>query len=169
MAGAERLATANTLHHVCDSPAAPADTSPTASRIHFENLVITANRLRSRRVVLLVAGIILLSLADLFITLAYLRANWMMEANPIAVFLIKNTQSPWALAAFKGVTVGTCVMLLYKLRRHLAGEVAAWCAVGILTVLSLMWHNYARHFEDHHHMILAHSAALDDQRLGLPN
>ncbi len=123
---------------------------------------------RARRVTLLVAGIIVLSVADLIITLAFLRANWMMEANPIAAYLIKTTQSPWVLAAFKAASVGICVALLYRLRQHLAGEVAAWCAVGILAVMSVMWHSYSKQFDDQHHMILAQAPLADDYRLGLP-
>ena len=123
---------------------------------------------RPRRVTLLVAGIIVLSLADLIVTLAFLRANWMMEANPIAAYLIRTTQSPWALAAFKGLSVSVCVALLYRLRRHASGEIAAWCAVGILAIMSVMWHSYSTHFDDPQHMILAQVGASEDYRLGLP-
>jgi hypothetical protein len=123
---------------------------------------------RSRRVAVLMLGVIVLSLADLFITLAYLRAQWMMEANPIAVFVIKSTQSPWSIAAFKGLTVLVCVSLLMKARKHLAAEVAAWCAVAILAVLSVMWHNYANHVEDNAALILAQTGSTDDVLLGLP-
>jgi hypothetical protein len=123
---------------------------------------------RSRRVAVLMLGVIALSVADLFITLAYLRAQWMMEANPIAVFVIKSTDSAWGIAAFKALTVLVCVSLLMKARRHLVAEIAAWCAVGILTVLSVMWHNYANHFEDHAGLILAQDSTPNDLRLGLP-
>jgi hypothetical protein len=121
---------------------------------------------RSRRVAVLVAGIILLSLADLVITIAYLRANFMFEANPIAAHLIRSTQSPWALAAFKMATVGICVFLLLKLRRYRAGEVAAWCAVGILAVMSVMWNRYAAIIDEPHIMMV--QGLVDDHRLGLP-
>jgi hypothetical protein len=123
---------------------------------------------RTRRVYLLVAGIIILSVADLVITLAFLRAHLMLEANPIAAYLIRSTQSSWALTAYKMASVGVCVGLLLKLRRHAAGEAAAWFAVGILAVLSVMWHSYSRHIDDQNFMILAHSTAMDDYRLGLP-
>lgn len=123
---------------------------------------------RSRRVALLVVGVVILSLADLVITLAYLRANWMMEANPIAAYLIKSTQSAWPLAVYKCVTVGTCVALLYRLRRHKAGEVAAWCAVGILAVMSVMWHKYSLHFDDPQEMMLVQTTVGTEYRLGLP-
>jgi hypothetical protein len=122
---------------------------------------------RSRRVVLLVAGIIILSLADLVVTIAFLRANSMMEANPIAAYLIRVTQSAWVLAAYKTLTVLICVALIYKVRKHLAGEVAAWCAVGILAVMSVMWAQYSRQLDDPQHLSLVQTMA-DDMRLGLP-
>jgi hypothetical protein len=123
---------------------------------------------RSRRVTLLVASIVILSLADLIITLAYLRAHWMMEANPIAAWLIRYTQSSWTLVAYKCATMGTCVAVLYRLRKHAAGEAAAWCAVAILTVMSLMWHNYSRQFENPEDMVLAQTHTSNDSWLGLP-
>lgn len=64
---------------------------------------------RSRRVVVLIVGIILLSLGDLAITLIDLRSTGMMEANPIAGYFIRLTQSVSALTAYKMLTAGICV------------------------------------------------------------
>ncbi|MHC4413905.1 MAG: DUF5658 family protein [Planctomycetota bacterium] len=89
-------------------------------------------------------GIILLSLGDLVITLTYLQSTGMLEANPIAGYLIRLTQSVSVLAAYKLLTVSICVTLLYRLRPHVEGEVAAWCAVSILALMSLQWYHYAR-------------------------
>lgn len=123
---------------------------------------------RSRRVLLLVAGIIVLSLADLVITIAFLRANSMMEANPIAAYLIRVTQSAWVLAAYKALTVLVCVGLICKVRKHIAGEVAAWCAMAILTVMSVMWDQYSRQFDDPQHASLVQMMVADDMFLGMP-
>jgi hypothetical protein len=123
---------------------------------------------RSRRVTLLLLGIIALSAADLAVTLAFLRAQWMMEANPIAAYLIQTTQSAWALALFKACSVGTCVAVLYRLRRSMAGEVAAWLSIAILTVMSVMWHAYARHLDAHEEILLAQIGSCTDDRLALP-
>lgn len=98
---------------------------------------------RERRVLLLLAGVILLSLADLLVTLMHLQSIGMVESNPLAAYLIQATDSPWALAAFKGLTVIVCVALLYKARHHLQGEIASWLAVSILVGVSVMWHYYA--------------------------
>jgi hypothetical protein len=123
---------------------------------------------RSRRVIVLAAAIVVLSFADLVITIAFLRAKWMMEANPIAVYIIETTQSAWALAAFKAVTVGICVALLLRLRRHVSGEIAAWCSVMILVVLSVMWHRYAKFLDDPHHMTLVQKSIDTGKNLALP-
>lgn len=122
---------------------------------------------RPRRVIVLVLGIIVLSLADLIVTLAFLQANWMIEANPIAAYLIRSTQSAWVLAAFKCCTVGICASLLFRVRHHLAGELAAWFAVVILAGMSVMWYSYSTHFENSHDVLLVHANACEGV-LGLP-
>ena len=116
---------------------------------------------RPRRVVVLLVGVVLLSLADLLITLAYVQANWMMEANPLAAWIIRHTESASvglttvALGAFKIGTMSVCVLVLYRLRRFVAGEVAAWTAVGVLAIMSVMWHHYAAHFDEADAVMLA--------------
>ena len=120
---------------------------------------------RSRRVTLLVLGIILLSAADLAVTMAYARGGGMMEANPIALYLVRVTQSPWALVAYKMLTVGVCVALLYRLRKYAISEAAAWCAVGILTAMSFMWHDYSSHIDEPEETVLVKCDATTDHWL----
>ncbi|HWB19913.1 MAG TPA: DUF5658 family protein [Phycisphaerales bacterium] len=103
---------------------------------------------RSRRVQVLLLGILILSLADLAVTMTHLKTTGMMEANPIAEYLIKYTQSPGALIAFKLSTVGVCMLLLHRLRFHWEGEAAAWVAVIILAGMSIMWHTYSQEYDD---------------------
>jgi hypothetical protein len=118
----------------------------------------------------LLLGVIILSLADLLITLAFLRANWMIEANPIAAYIIRTTQSSLALIVFKCVTVGICAALLYRTRHFRSGEVAAWSAVAVLAGLAVMWHSYASGLEESEIMLASADASTsyDDGRLGLP-
>lgn len=105
---------------------------------------------RSGRVVLLLAAIVILSLVDLLITLSHLHTTGMIESNPLVVFLVRTTGSSWALTIYKAVTVAVCVMLLYRARKHVQGEVAAWLALMILVGVSIMWHFYmeASAFDD---------------------
>ncbi|MHC4081417.1 MAG: DUF5658 family protein [Planctomycetota bacterium] len=119
---------------------------------------------RSRRVILLIVGIILLSLGDLLITITYLQSTGMLEANPIAGYIIRLTGSVSILAVYKALTVGICVGLLYRLRRLVEGEVAAWCAVAILAFMSFQWFHYARQF-DATDLELARSAVLGEEWL----
>ncbi len=97
---------------------------------------------RSRRVVLLIVGIVLLSLGDLLITVTFLRSTGLSEANPIAAFLIRETGSVAALVAYKTLTVLVCVGLLFRLRKLVEGEVAAWCDMLILAVTAAQWYQY---------------------------
>jgi hypothetical protein len=108
-----------------------------------------SQRRRVRRVIVLLGAIVVLSLADLIVTLGHLKSTGMIEANPIAAYLIRVTHSPWVLAEYKCLTVGICVTLLYRLRRRAWGEVGAWCAVGILTVMALLWHTYSTELQSH--------------------
>ncbi len=96
----------------------------------------------------MIVGIVLLSLGDLLITITYLQSTGMLEANPIAGYIIRLTGSVSVLTAYKALTVAICVGLLYRLRRMVEGEVAAWCAVSILAVISFQWYHYARQFDD---------------------
>lgn len=103
---------------------------------------------RSRRVVILLVGIVVLSLADLIITMAHLTTIGMAEANPVARWVIEWTGSPISLVLFKFATVGICVILLYRVRDRVQGEIAAWLAVAILACMSIMWFSYTEHYDN---------------------
>ncbi len=123
---------------------------------------------RSRRVMALLGAVVLLSLGDLLVTLAYLKSVGLMEANPIAVYLIESTQSAWVLACFKGLTVGFCATVLFCLRRHREGEIGAWCAAAILVFTALQWHQYAQSVDGPGAVRLAGAADLGEHLLWLP-
>jgi hypothetical protein len=106
-----------------------------------------AARNRARRVGFLLMGVVLLSAGDLALTLSHLQSTGMAEANPIAAFIIRSTGSAAALVAFKSLTVAFCVTLLYRFRRHRAGEIAAWCGMAILAGTSVMRHAYSKTME----------------------
>ncbi len=99
---------------------------------------------RSRRVLVLIGAIIMLSMADLLVTLLHLQSIGMVEGNPIAAYLIRSTGSAWALAVFKGRTVAVCATLLYCTRRDIRGEIASWLALVILVGVLVMWHFYTQ-------------------------
>ena len=100
---------------------------------------------RSQRVTWLLVGVVLLSMADLFLTITYLTTVGMSEGNPIAVWLLSATNSVWPLILYKVGTVTVCVLLLYVNRFRRQGELASWCAMLILVALSIWWNQYSRY------------------------
>ena len=117
--------------------------------------------------IVLLLAVIALSLADLAVTLIHLKTVGLVEANPLAVWIIRTTGSTWAIAAFKCATVGVCVALLYRLRHHIEGEIASWCAVGILVGMCFLWHSYSTALNDSREVILAHGELYGDHWLQL--
>ena len=117
-------------------------------------------RPRVRRVLTLLIGITVLSVADLIITMTHLTAGGMAEANPLARWVIERTGSPVSLASFKLLTVLVCVALLYKVRRHFQAELAAWCALGILACMSVMWFSYSQHLDSPMEVKLAQTESV---------
>ena len=89
-------------------------------------------------------GIVVLSIGDLGVTLLHLKSSGMIEANPVAAWIIAHTGSGALLTAYKAVTVAICVGLLFRLRRHVEGEIGAWCAVLIMAAVSIQWYQYNR-------------------------
>jgi uncharacterized membrane protein len=114
-----------------------------------------------RRLLVLLGAIIVLSAADLAVTLTHLRTIGMIEANPVASWLIRTTQSPWSLVAFKALTVLSCVSLLYRLRGRQAAEVGAWLALLALVCLCVQWHAYTVRFvDDSEQLLLARNGSF---------
>ena len=98
---------------------------------------------RSSRVLLLLGCILILSAADLLLTIFHLQHFGLAESNPIVVFLVESFQSLWVLAAFKLATVTLCLGFLFRARHHVAGEYGAWVATIILTIVLLVWQDYS--------------------------
>ncbi len=85
----------------------------------------------------------MLSIADLYLTLLYLRSVGMGEANPLAHLILEHC-SVEALAAWKILTVLVASSILLALRSVRSAEIAAWaCALG-LCLLTVQWYRYSR-------------------------
>lgn len=120
----------------------PAAADTAAIRPQFGlRLALRADR-RSVRVALLTLGIGLMSLADLYITLTYLRTVGMGEGNPIARYVIEHG-SPGLLVFWKCASVACACLIFLKYRRRAVAEVAAWLGFGVLVWLLLQWIAYA--------------------------
>ena len=98
-------------------------------------------RRRAIRVWLLVGTIIILSLADLYMTLAHLRSTGMGEANPLARFVM-SYNSPLILSAWKCACIALASLILVLARFRRSGEIACWLGCTVLTALTIHWIGY---------------------------
>ncbi len=96
---------------------------------------------RPARVLVLIAATIILSLADLYITLLYLHSGGMGEANPVARWVI-GFNMPALLVVWKVATVAVASGILYFYRAQRLGELGAWTCCLILVWLTLRWQTY---------------------------
>lgn len=100
-----------------------------------------ARHARARRVWCLVSLIVLLSLADLFLTMTYLQSVGMGEANPVAR-VVMSYNSPALLVAWKCATVSLAVLIFAVFRHRRSAEVACWLCAIVLVALTAHWMNY---------------------------
>lgn len=98
---------------------------------------------RERRVTVLLVMVALVSLADLVLTLTYLRNGGMSEGNPIARWVM-SIGNPWMLATWKlGMLCFTCgVLFAYK--KRISAEIASWVCCLAMAWLTFQWHGYVR-------------------------
>jgi len=92
---------------------------------------------RSLRVVVLSVGIVVMSVADLYLTLLFVTQTGMDEMNPLARAMMEY-QSPMILALWKMGTVVISIGILIAIRKQRSAELGAW--IGCLVMGSLMFH-----------------------------
>lgn len=101
-----------------------------------------AARRRSWRVLLAVGVIAAISLADLYLTLLYVRTIGFAEGNPLARWVMQFN-CPWVLGVWKVLLVGlTCSIFIYCRHRRFA-ECGAWFGVAVMVWLAGQWSSYA--------------------------
>lgn len=105
---------------------------------HPSPAALQARLARGRRVTILLAAILLLSIGDLYMTLTHLTTSGMLEANPIAR-LIMAYNSPALLAVWKMSSVGLAVAILFWARHRGRTEIATWFCFLVLTWLTCRW------------------------------
>lgn len=96
---------------------------------------------RPLRVTALVALIVVLSLADLHLTLTFLTSGGMLESNPLAR-LVMSYDCAGLLTLWKCASVGLTSWILFRARRNRSAEIAAWIGVGVLLWLMVRWAGY---------------------------
>lgn len=99
-------------------------------------ILLTTSHFRGVRVAMLLAAIIAMSFADLWMTLTYATTTGMMEMNPIAHFIMQ-TGSVAAISSWKLVTAGLGVLILYLTRTSKCCEFGAWvCFTGMILLMA---------------------------------
>ncbi|HYE02349.1 MAG TPA: DUF5658 family protein [Phycisphaerales bacterium] len=114
---------------------------------------------RAGRVFWLTGGIFLLSMADLWQTLVYLRSVGMGELNPVARWIMDHLP-PIILVLWKIASVSTGCLILISLRSKRSAEVASWICCVVMVWLTIRWCTYNR--EASHLTPFLHTIAEND-------
>lgn len=96
---------------------------------------------REARFACILLAVVLMSLADLSMTLIHATTIGMQEENPIARVLMRHG-GICSLCIWKGGTVAIGVFILWRVRRHACAEVGAWICFAILAALCFHWARY---------------------------
>lgn len=96
---------------------------------------------RGYRVVALLLVIVILSLADLYMTMTHAMSFGMLEQNPVARLIMEHG-TPAGLVAWKLITVGFAAWVMYRLRARPSAELGALFCVCVLTWLTFRWATY---------------------------
>ncbi len=101
---------------------------------------------RPLRVSCLLIAALLMSIADLLMTLTHATTIGFAEANPIARALMgSHTSMP--VTVWKLGTLSVAFGILFVLRRTRTGELGAWLCVAILAWLMIQWSSYNEHIQ----------------------
>ncbi len=87
---------------------------------------------------LLVVATALMGLADLLLTLTYVRTVGMAEANPLARWLMQFN-SVGLVVAFKLASMAICSGLILWKRRSRSAEIGAWVCLLVMALLTARW------------------------------
>jgi hypothetical protein len=84
---------------------------------------------------------VLVSLADLYLTLTYLNNGGMAEGNPIARWVM-SLGCPWLLGVWKACLVGLTCAILFAFRKRGSAELGAWICCAAMAWLCVQWSVY---------------------------
>lgn len=101
-----------------------------------------AEAARARRIVLISVALVLMGLADLVCTLAYVTSVGMVEVNPVARHIINTSSSAGPIVLYKLCSLIFCCGALWLIRRHRVAELCGWLCVLLSLALSLHWVRY---------------------------
>lgn len=117
---------------------------------------------RSKRVMYLLVAIVLMSVADLLITLVWVSEIGLAESNPLARWVIEQG-SAGLLAAWKLVTIIPAVLVFAVLRHKPIAEGGAIVGFCVLALVTLHWHHYHKGVPDLVHALPAFESGVDER------
>lgn len=109
---------------------------------------------RSRRVGLLLGAVLIISMADLDMTLAYAASGGMIESNPLAR-AVMTYGSSGMLALWKVLSVVLCVWILFRARARRSAEIATWVCFLALVWLTFRWQRYNEQMPAIAHVVMS--------------
>jgi len=115
-------------------------------------------------VCVLLTAVMLFSLADLDMTLAYASSGGMLESNPLARAVMAYGSSG-TLAVWKIASVVLCVGILFRTRARPSAEAATWLCFFVLVWLSFRWEMYNEQMPQIAHAVLADTESELHQQL----
>ncbi|MCL4741261.1 MAG: hypothetical protein KJZ54_03570 [Phycisphaerales bacterium] len=104
-------------------------------------VVLLGSHWRGCRVAVLMAAVVVMSLADLAMTMTYLNHVGMIESNPLAR-IVMHGGGPGSLVAWKLASTALAVGILLRLRRRGVAEFAALLCCAVLVWLMVRWVAY---------------------------
>ncbi|MBY0308639.1 MAG: DUF5658 family protein [Phycisphaerales bacterium] len=98
---------------------------------------------RECRVAVALSVVLLVSSADLYLTLTYLHNGGMAEGNPIARWVM-SLGCPWLLALWKICLLGLTCTILFAFRKRASAEIGAWVCCAAMAWLCVQWNTYVQ-------------------------
>ncbi|CAG0962610.1 hypothetical protein PHYC_00809 [Phycisphaerales bacterium] len=98
---------------------------------------------RSQRVTVLLIGTTIMCLADLYMTLLFVRNVGMIESNPLAR-LVMSHNSPALVVLWKLALTVFGIGVLFFFRRGRNAEIATWVVFIAMTGLMIHWIGFAQ-------------------------
>lgn len=140
-----------------------ADAPPQRVGTWLDPLGFTATpRARAQRVVVLLVGTTLMSVADLYMTLLFITNVGMIESNPIARMVMAHDSMALVIVWKLSLTVFG-VGVLYWFRKGRLTELAAWGVFTAMICLMIHWNTFSQGAamisDDYHTLADAHDGS----------
>lgn len=100
--------------------------------------LLPARPVRVAALILIIAAV---SVADLYLTVLYLKHGGMNESNPVARWVM-GLNCQWVLGIWKFLLAGGCCTILWLARRRWSAEVGALIGAAVMIWLGVRWNQY---------------------------